>query len=172
MDILFLADFSPIRPSFGLLLWTFIIFCLFWFIMWKYGFGPIKDALKKREADIQAALDEAKKAKEEMKSLNARNEEILKEAQEERAKIIKEAKAAKDMIVNEAKTKAKEEAQRIATNATREIEAQKKAAITEVKNQVGQMALSIAEKVIRKELQGNSDQESFVNKLVDEIKLN
>ncbi len=172
MDILFLADFSPIRPSFGLLFWTTLIFVLFWIIMAKYGFGPIKDALKKREGDIQNALDEAKKAKEEMKALNARNEEILKEAQAERSKIIKEAKAAKDMIVNEAKTKAKEEAQRIALTATQEIEAAKKAALTEVKNEVGQMALGIAEKVIRKELQNNPDQVSFVNKLVDEIKLN
>jgi F-type H+-transporting ATPase subunit b len=117
-------------------------------------------------------LNEAKKAKEEMNALNARNEEILKEAQEERAKIIGEAKKVKDAIVNEAKVKAKEEAQRIVTTAKQEIEAQKKAALTEVKNEVGQMALSIAEKVIRKELQGDSNQESFVNKLVDEIKLN
>ena len=172
MDILFLADFSPIRPSFGLLFWTSIIFLLFWFIIGKYAFGPIKDALKKREEDIQDALDEAKKAKEEMAALHAKNEELLKEAQAERAAIMKEAKATKDAIINEAKTKAKEEAQRIVTTAKQEIENQKKAALTEVKNEVGQMALSIAEKVIRKELQGNTNQESFVNKLVDEIKLN
>lgn len=172
MDILFLADFSPIRPSFGLLFWTTLIFLIFWFLMSKFGFGPIKDALIKRESDIQDALNEAKKAKEEMAALNSRNEELIKLAQEERALIIKEAKAVKDSMINEAKTKAKEEAQRIVTTAKQEIEAQKKSALLEVKNEVGLMALSIAEKVIRKELQGNTDQESFVNRLVDEIKLN
>ncbi|MEM6321850.1 MAG: F0F1 ATP synthase subunit B [Bacteroidota bacterium] len=168
----FLADFNVIKPDFGLLFWTSIFFLLFWLLIGKFAFRPIADALKKRSSDIQDALDEAKKAKEEMQALNSRNEELIKEAQEERAKIIKEAKAAKDSMINEAKAKAKEEANRIVSSAKAEIEAQKKAALTEVKNEVGQMALTIAEKVIRKELTGNSDQESFVNKLVDEIKLN
>jgi len=107
-----------------------------------------------------------------MQALNSKNDALIKEAQEQRALIIKEAKAAKDSMINEAKIKAKEEANRIVSTAKAEIEAQKKAALLEVKNEVGQMALGIAEKVIRKELQGNADQESFVNKLVGEIKLN
>ena len=168
----FLADFNVIRPDVGLLFWTTVFFLLFWFLMKRFAFGPLTDSLKKRQSDIQDALNEAKKAKEEMSALNARNEELIKEAQEERALIMKEAKTAKETIINDAKVKAKEEAQRIMSTATQEIEAQKKSALMEVKNEVGQMALSIAEKVIRKELQGNSDQVSFVNKLVDEIKLN
>lgn len=170
--MLFLLDFSPIKPDFGLFLWTTIIFLLFWFMIGRLAFKPIKDALKKREADIQDALDEARKAREEMAALNARNEEMYKEAQEERAKIIKEAKSVKDSIIAEAKDKAKAEAQRIVTTAKQEIENDRKAALTEVTNQVGQIALEIAEKVIRKELKGDTDQETFVNQLVDEIKLN
>ena len=168
----FLADFNVIRPDIGLLFWTTLFFLLFWYLMKRFAFGPLTESLKKRQSDIETALNEAKKAKEEMSALNARNEELIKEAREERAKIIKEAKAAKESMINDAKVKAKEEANRIVSSAKAEIEAQKKAAITEVKNEVGQMALGIAEKVIRKELQGNPDQESFVNKLVDEIKLN
>ena len=168
----FLADFSVIKPDFGLLFWTSIFFLLFWLLIGKFAFKPIAESLKKRTSDIQDALDEAKKAKEEMTALNNRNEELIKEAQEERAKIIKEAKAAKEAIINEAKVKAKEDANRIVSSAKSEIEAQKKAALTEVKNEVGQMALTIAEKVIRKELKGNPDQASFVDKLVGEIKLN
>lgn len=168
----FLADFSVIKPDWGLLFWTFIFFVLFWTLIGKFAFKPIVESLKKRTSDIQDALDEAKKAKEEMQALTSKNEELIKEGQAQRATIIKEAKAAKDAMINEAKAKAKEEANRIVSTAKAEIEAQKKAALMEVKNEVGQMALSIAEKVIRKELQGNTDQESFVNKLVDEIKLN
>jgi len=168
----FLADFNVIKPDFGLLFWTTIFFGLFWLLIGKFAFKPIVESLKKRTSDIQDALDEAKKAKEEMQALNSKNEALIKEGQAQRATIIKEAKAAKDAIINEAKTKAKEEANRIVSTAKAEIEAQKKAALTEVKNEVGQMALGIAEKVIRKELQGNADQVSFVNKVVDEIKLN
>jgi len=168
----FLADFNVIKPDFGLLVWTTVFFILFWLLIGKFAFKPIVEALRKRSGDIQDALDAAKKAKEELQDLNSKNEELIKEAQEQRALIIKEAKAAKDSMINEAKVKAKEEANRIVSTAKAEIEAQKKAALTEVKNEVGQMALGIAEKVIRKELQGNADQESFVNQLVGEIKLN
>lgn len=167
-----LADFSVIKPDPGLIFWTSVIFLLFWFIVGKFGFRPIANALKKREDDIQSALDQAKSAKEEMANMKAENEALLAKAREERAVMLKEAKDTKNEIIAEAKNKAKEEAQKIANTAMVEIENQKKAAMVEVKNKVGVMALDIAEKVLKKELKGNSEHESFVNTLVDEIKLN
>ena len=95
MEVLFLADFSVIKPEPGLIIWTTIIFAIFWYMMSKFAFGPIQQALRKREEDIQGALDEAKKAREEMANLQAQNETLMAEAQEERAKIIKDAKHAK-----------------------------------------------------------------------------
>ena len=65
MDLFFLSEFTVARPGIGLLFWTTIIFIAFWVMVGKFAFRPIKDALKKREDDIQSALDEAKKAKEE-----------------------------------------------------------------------------------------------------------
>ncbi|MEM1324195.1 MAG: F0F1 ATP synthase subunit B [Bacteroidota bacterium] len=170
--IALVSEFYPIIPNFGLLIWSTIFFGLFWFIMSRFAFGPIKDALKTRTADIQNSLDEAKRAREEMANLKNENEKILTEARTERASILKEAKEAKDQIINEAKTKAKEEAQKIVSNAKTEIENQKMAALVDVKNQAGMMALDIAEKIIRKQLKGDAEQESYVNGLVDEIKLN
>ena len=171
-DMLFLAEFTVLRPNLGLIFWTTVIFLLFWFLMAKFAFGPIKDALKKRDGDIADALAEAQKAKEEMASLNAKNEALLAEAREERSKMMKEAKETKDQIIAEAKQKANEEAKRIVNNAKAEIDTQKTAAMLEVKNQAGMMAISIAEKIIRKELKGNPEQESFANALVDEMNLN
>lgn len=170
--MLFLLDFSPIKPDLGLILWTTLIFILFWVIIGKLAFGPIKDALKKRETDIQNALDQARKAREEMANLKAENEELLAQAREERAKILKEAKEAKERIIAEAKIKAKEEAKKIVSDAKEQIENQKMAAMVEIKNTVGNMALEIAEKVLKKQLQGNAEQEQFVKTLVDDIKLN
>ena len=86
--------------------------------------------------------------------------------------MLQEAKEIKAQMIAEAKEKAKEEANKIVSNAMNDIENQKKAAIIEVKNQMGAMAISIAEKVIRKELKGNEEQEKFVNSLVKEINLN
>lgn len=173
MDFIFLAlEFNPIKPDFGTLFWSTIFFLLFWFLIAKFAFKPIAEALKKREGDIQDALDEAKNAREEMQNLHAENERILAEAREERTKILREAKEAKDTIIKQAEVDAKAKAQKIMNDATREIENQKKAAVTELKNQVGTMAIDIAEKVIQKELKGNSEHESFVNNLVNDIKLN
>lgn len=170
--MIYLSSFSPFQPTPGLGLWSLIIFLAFWFIMAKYAFGPIAKALKKRESHIQDALMEADKAREEMAKLKAENDQILAEAREERAKILQEAMDTKNSIINEAKSKAKEEAQRIVTNAKIEIENEKQSALLAVKNQVGLLATEIAEKVIKKELSGQGDHESFVGKLIDEIKLN
>jgi F-type H+-transporting ATPase subunit b len=172
MNIFLLADFSVIKPDPGLIFWTSLIFIVLWFVLGRMAFRPIQDALKQREEDIQGALDEAKRAREEMANLNAENERLLTEAREERAKILKEAKEAKNAMITDAKDQAKAEASKIVANAKQEIENQKQAAMTDLKNQLGQMAIEIAEKVLRKQLAGDKEQESFVNSLVDEIKLN
>ncbi len=170
--MIFLIDFTPIKPDFGLIFWTTIIFLIFWLMIGKFAFRPIAAALKKRESDIQGSLDEAKRVRQEMANLKAENEELLVQAREERAHILKEAKEAGNRLVEEAKGKAKVEAQKIVADAKEQIEHQKMAAITDLKNQVGAFSIQIAEKVIRRELSSNKEQETFVNDLVKEIKLN
>ncbi|MDQ3142230.1 MAG: F0F1 ATP synthase subunit B [Bacteroidota bacterium] len=165
-------DFSPIKPAFGLLFWSFLVFTFFWLIVGKLAFKPILKALNDRSNDIQYSLDSAKRAKEEMAQLKSENERVLAEAREEKMKIIREAKDSANILIGEAKEKAKEEAQRIVVNAKNDIETAKKAALVDVKNQVGAMAVEIAEKVIRKDLSSNQQQQDYIKRLVDEIKMN
>lgn len=168
----YLLDFNPILPDVGLIFWSSVTFLLFWLIVGKFAFKPIAGALRKRETDIQSALDLAKQAREEMAALKSDNDRIVGEAREEQARILKEAKEAGNKIIAESKDKARDEAQKIVTNARLEIDNQAKHAITEVKNQVGNMALEIAEQVLRKELSSDSAQQAYVDELVKEIKLN
>jgi F-type H+-transporting ATPase subunit b len=168
----YLMGFDPIKPDIGLIFWTSVIFLLFWGIIGRFAFRPIANALKKRESDIQSSLDEAKLARQEMSNLKAENEKLLAEAREERSKILKQAKDAGESIVKEAKARAKDEAQKIVTSAKAEIESQKKQALIEVKNQLGNMALDIAEQVLRSKLKDDQVQQTLVNTLVKEIKLN
>ncbi len=168
----FLADFSVIKPDPGLIIWTTIIFAIFWGLMAKFAFRPIANALKKRESDISDALNQAEEARQMMAEMKASNEDLLAEAREERTAILREAKDMKESIISEAKEKAKEEARKIVVSAKQEIENQKLAAVTELKNQAGMLAIEIAERVIKKELKGDAEQEAFVNSLVNEIKLN
>ncbi len=170
--MLFLADFSVIKPDPGLLLWTTIIFLLFWFIMSRFAFKPIGESLKKREMDIQDSLDEAKRAREEMANLKAENEALLAQAREERSAILKEAKDAKDEIIAEAKERANAEYKRKVESAIQDIENQKLAAMVALKNQAGLMAVEIAEKLLRKELGNKAEQEAYAKSLADNINLN
>jgi F-type H+-transporting ATPase subunit b len=172
MELIFLAELDVIKPDPGLILWTTFVFLIIYFVLGKFAFKPIQNALKEREVSIQDALDEAKKAREEMSNLKAENEALLKEAREERSMMLKEAREISENLIREAKEKAKEEAKLIVTTAKDQIENQKMAAITAVKNEVGLMVLELAGKVLRKELKGDKAQEDYVKQLVDQIKMN
>lgn len=170
--MIFLADFSPIKPDFGLLFWSTVFFLIFWFGIGKFAFKAIANALKERAQDIQNSLDQAKKAREEMSQLVAENEQLLAQAREERAQILREAKEAKDEIVADARDKAKQEAQIIINNAKEAIENLKQEAMVDVKNTAGLLALELAEKVMRRELSTDADQKQYVSTLLDEFKMN
>jgi F-type H+-transporting ATPase subunit b len=170
--MVFLAEFSVFQPDFGLFFWTLLIFGVFFFLLSKFAFKPIAEALKDREDSIKDALASADRAKAEMANLKSENEALLSKAKEERALMLKEAKENASTIVADAKNAAKEEANKIMTNAKLEIDNMKQSALTEVKNQVGMMALDIAEKVIKKDLKGNAEQVTFVNTLAKEMNLN
>jgi F-type H+-transporting ATPase subunit b len=170
--MLILADFTVMKPDPGLVFWTFLIFLLVWIILGRVAFKPIQKALKQRENDIQSSLDEAKRARDEMAQLQSQNEQLLKEAQVERAKILREAKDTKEAIIKEAKEAASEEAKKIVADAKAQINNMRMETMTNIRNEVGTMAVDIAEKVLRSKLQGDKEQEALVNQLVDEIKFN
>lgn len=169
-DIIMLGtDFGPFKPDLGQILWSTVFFLAFWFLIAKFFFPSIYEALKKRSDDIQASLDQAKTARLEMSNLKAENEELLAQAKEERAAILKEAKEAKNSIIEEAREAAKAEAKTIVNSAKAEIENLKMEAVTDLKNRAGIMAVDIAEQIVKKELSGNQEHTDFVGKLVEEF---
>ena len=107
-----------------------------------------------------------------MEKLKDDNEAILREAREQRAQIISEAQELKNQIVSRAEKEASEKADQLINNAREEIQAEKMAALTEIKNQVGRLSIEIAEKIIRKELSDNAAQQEVVEGLVKDINLN
>jgi len=161
-----------LTPSFGLLIWTVIAFLIVFFILKKFAWKPILNSLKTREEGIADALATAEKVRAEMAQLKNENEALLAKAREERAQLLREARDTKDKIINEAKDQAKLEANKIITDAQAAIEQQKMAALTDVKNQVGNMVIEISEKILRRELSGKAEQENFIRVLANEVKLN
>ena len=161
-----------VTPGFGLIFWTTLSFLIVLFLLRKMAWGPILKSLKEREDSIEGALQSAEKAKEEMEKLQSSNEALLREARDERDLLLKEARATKDAIVGEAKLKAKEEADRIISEALTAIENEKMAAITELKAEVANISLDIAEKLLRKELSGDAGQQELVDNMLSKVKLN
>jgi F-type H+-transporting ATPase subunit b len=158
--------------SYGTVFWATVAFLVVAFLLKKMAWGPILKSLEERSQGIENALNEAERARQEMSKLQAGNEQLLREARDERDRILAEAKALKDSIVGEARTKATEESTRIIAAARVEIDNQKKAAITELKNQVATLSVDIAEKLTREKLSDSEKQKALNESLIAEIQSN
>ena len=161
-----------VTPEFGLIFWTSITFLALLFILKKFAWKPILGAVSEREKGIKDALASAVEARKEMENLQADNERILKEARAEREAMLKDARELKNKMIDDAKQDAKIEANKLITQAQTAIEAEKKAAIADLKSQVAQISISIAEKVVREELSNTEKQEKLVESMLDNATLN
>jgi len=158
--------------SVGTVFWASIAFILVLVILKKMAWGPILQTLEEREQGIANALKQAELAKAEMASLKTGNEQLLKEAREERDRILKEAKEIGDKMRSEAKERAALDGAALLANAQREIETQKKAAIQELKNQVANLSIQIAEQLVKDKLSDAEKQNALNSQLIDELKAN
>ncbi len=161
-----------LTPDLGYFVWALIIFLVLLLVLRKFAWKPIIKSLNEREQNIEGAIAQAEKVKAEMAQLQNENEALLAKAREERSQLLKEAREAKDKIINEAKDQAKVEAGKIIADAQLAINAQKMAAITEVKNEVGKLVIDVSEKVLKHELSSQEKQEAQINALISGMKLN
>lgn len=160
-----------VTPDYGTIFWMVIIFGIVLFILKKFAWGPILKALKDRERSISDALNSAEKARKEVAGLKAANDQILAEARREKDIILKEARDIKDKIIADAKNQANVEAQKSIEFAKQQIEAEKTAAINDIKKQVAELSVSIAEKVIKKKLETSEDQQALIQDMLKDLKL-
>ena len=157
--------------SFGLFFWQLFIFIGLILLLKKFAWKPILDAVNERETSIKDALSSADEARKEMASLQEDNQKILQEARAEREALLKEARTSRADLLAKAKEDAKLEADKILSQAQDAIQNEKRAAINELKNQVAQISLEIAEKVIEGELEDKDKQTSLVEKLLKDASL-
>jgi len=158
--------------SLGLFFWQSVLFVALVLLLKKFAWKPILEAVNDREQGIMDALESAEAAKKEIQSLNADNERILKEARAERDSLLKDAREIKEKIISEAKGEAEEQATGIIYAAKSAIEVEKKAAISDLKSQVAQLSIDIAEKVVKKELASKEDQLALVDTMLGDVTLN
>lgn len=161
-----------IEPGIGLLFWMTLTFIILLFLLAKFAWKPILNAVNDREVTIIDALNQAKLAKQEMAQLKEDNERILREARAERDGILKEAREMKDKIVNEAKDSAKVEGEKMIAAARQSIQSEKNAAMAEIKSQIGTLSVNIAENILREKLNNDGAQNALVENILNKSNLN
>jgi F-type H+-transporting ATPase subunit b len=162
-----LIDFSP-----GLFVVSTILLLALIGLMVKFAWKPILNSLEERESGIEDALAAAENARKEMQNLQADNERLVKEARAERDAMMKEARDIRDKMIAEAKEDAKEVTTKLIENAQASIQQEKQAALAELKKNVAELSIGIAETVIKKELSSKKDQLKLVEETLKDVTLN
>ena len=161
-----------IIPSAGLIFWQLIGFLALLFLLIKFAWKPMLATLAEREASIDDALKAAEQARNEMANLKAENEKLLQEARLERDVILKKAQDASVKMIEDAKSESAKQGAQLIEAAKAVIETEKKAALTEVKNQVALLTLEVTEKLLRKKLSDDKAQVELVDQFIKDLKLN
>jgi len=158
--------------EFGLFVWQVLIFIGLIFLLKKFAWKPILDAVNDREEGIKNALLSADNARKEMQNLQLDNQRILQEARLERDSLLKDAREMKEKIVSDAKNEAQAEGLKMIEQAKAAIESEKNAAMAELKLHVSTLSLEIAEKLLKDELSNKEAQVKLVEKMLGDAKLN
>lgn len=159
-------------PHTGTIFWMLLSFLVVFYVLKKFAWKPILNALKQREESIKEALRSAENAKAEMQKLQTDNEAIIAEGKAERDNIIKDARELKDEILAGAKTQAEEESKKMIEDARQNIRNEKALAIKELKDQVASLSVLIAEKLLQEKLSGSEEQKELIDKMMKDIKVN
>lgn len=161
-----------VTPDIGTIFWMLLMFIIVMIILKKFAWKPILSALRNREESIEESLRTADRVKKEMEKLQADNEKIMAEARKERDKMLKETKKTGEMILNQAKNKASEESKKIIQSARVQIENEKDAAIADIRIQVAELSVDIAEKILQEKLKDDKAQQELMEKLLKDVKMN
>ena len=158
-----------LMPSTGLLFWMTLVVLIVLLILWKWGFPAVTKMVRDRKEYIDESLRKAHEVSEKLENIQKEGESILQEAREKQASILKEATDTREVIVEKAQDKAKAEADRIIAEAKAEIEMEKQNAIRDIRSQVADLSVRIAEKIVREKLSTNDKQMELIDKLLDEV---
>ena len=166
-------DFSKLpailTPDLGLLFWMLLAFAVIFFVLAKYGFPAITNMVEERKQYIDESLKKAHEASERLENIKQEGEAILQEAREKQALILKEAAETREAIVEKAQEKAREESARLLEDAKMQISAEKQNAIRDIRSQVAELSVQIAEKILRDKLSSDAAQLDMIDILLDEI---
>ncbi|HNV49487.1 MAG: F0F1 ATP synthase subunit B [Bacteroidales bacterium] len=161
-----------VSPGLGLIFWMTLAFGVVLWILAKFAWKPIMKSIHEREKSIDNALEQAEEARQEMRNLQANSEEMIRQTKIEQDEVVKATARIKEKMIQDAKEKASAEAEVIIEKTRKQLELEKQAAMIDLKNQIGQLSIEIAEKLLNRELKDKSAQKDYLDELIKDIKLN
>ncbi|MDR2841098.1 MAG: F0F1 ATP synthase subunit B [Paludibacter sp.] len=162
---------SLLTPDTGLLFWMLITFGIVVLVLAKYGFPVILRMVEKRNAYIEESLIMAEKARTELESVKADSERIIDQARKAHIKMLGESNAIKEQLFQDAKEKAGQEATKLIDAARQQIQNERDAALREIRKQVAELSVEIAEKILQEQLKPKNEQEKMIDRLLDQINI-
>lgn len=153
----------------GLAIWTWVVFALVFFILSKYAWRPMMEAVRKREQLLKDAIDDAKKTKEELQKISARQEEMIKTAEQNARKIVEESRANAEATSKEIVERAQKEAEEKFKQAKEQIVREQSEALKEIKKEVAEMVVTLSEKILSQKLNSEDKQKEFIAKELDKL---
>lgn len=157
-----------LQPEAGLLFWMFLSFGIVFAVLAKFGFPIITKMVEDRNAYIEKSLDAAKEANKQLAHIKEQSEAILASAREEQVKILKDAESTRTRIINESKELARAEGLKELAELRKQMKLEKEDAIKDIRRQVADLSVDIAEKIIRNNLNSNTEQMAMIDRLIDE----
>jgi len=151
-----------LNPNPGLVIWTIITFILLLIVLKKFAWKPLIEALQKREETVRSSIERAEQAQREAEKLLEENRKRLAQAEQEGHRILNESRALADKLKEEMIEKANQQARRMIDMAKQEIDRDKEAAILQLRDEVADLAIKAAGKIIDETLD-----ESKHRKLID-----
>lgn len=160
---------SLLTPEIGLLFWMIVAFGVVFFVLAKFGFPIITNMVDNRKKYIDESLEAARQANEKLAKIQEESAAMLKQTQEKQSQILAEAMELRKQIVEKAQTEATVAGQKILEEARQQITAEKEDAIRDIRRQVGELSVLVAEKVLRQSLSKDKDQMAMIDRMLDEL---
>jgi F-type H+-transporting ATPase subunit b len=154
-----LTDIAPVAsgsflvsPSLGLMFWTLALFGATLWILNKWAFPRISEALEKRRRAIEESLEHAERTKREADEILEEYRARLREAREQADEIVVRARRAGESLNDEAKEAATKQREELLAAARRDIDAETRRALEEIRKEVANLTVMATEKMTRKSL--------------------
>jgi F-type H+-transporting ATPase subunit b len=157
-----------VSPSIGLMIWTLLAFLVAMFILRKYAWPAITEALDKRQHAIEESIETAERTRAEARALLEEYRERLREARQQADEIVARARKSGEVHEREALEKAKAQREELLAQTRRDIEAETRRAIQEIRAEVADLTVLATEKVTRKSL-NEADQKRLVEEALREL---